>query len=309
MTSSTVRCSMLPPQTNFIRKATAGQHTFISICADSIEVGMVIIMKNRVVLITGAAGGIGSACARCFYAAGDTVVLTDIKNEAGKMIADQLGERACYLPLDVRKEEQWIKIMEDIMNLYGRLDVLINAAGMTGLHKDCSPQNPEFISLEDWQKVHDVNLTGVFLGCKYGIQAMRKSGAGSIINISSRSGLVGVPAMSAYASSKAAVRNHTKSVALYCAKENLQITCNSLHPAYINTTMWSEIADAFVGNQDPKMKERYLRSQIKLSPMKRWGEASEVAEAILFLASDQAKYITGTELNIDGGVIAGGGSI
>lgn len=266
-------------------------------------------MKNKVVLITGAAGGIGSACARCFYAVGNTVVLTDIKNEAGKKIADQLGERACYLSLDVSKEEQWIKIMKDIINLYGKLDVLVNAAGMTGLCKDCSPQNPEFITLEDWQKVHDVNLTGVFLGCKYGIQAMRKSGGGSIINISSRSGLVGVPVMSAYASSKAAVRNHTKSVALYCAKENLQITCNSLHPAYIKTTMWSEIADAFVENQDPKMKERYLKSQIKLSPTKRWGEASEVAEAVMFLASDQAKYITGTELNIDGGVIAGGGSI
>lgn len=146
--------------------------------------------------------------------------------------------------------------------------------------------------------MHAVNLDGVFLGCKYGIQLMKKKG-GAIINMSSRSGLVGIPAAAAYASSKAAVRNHSKSVALYCAEKNYNIRCNSLHPAAVLTPLW----DTMLGTDSNK--QQLIEEIARQIPFRRMGEPIDVAYAVLYLASDESRYITGIELTIDGGILAG----
>lgn len=156
--------------------------------------------------------------------------------------------------------------------------------------------DPENASLDDWRAVHAVNLDGTFLGCRYAIKAMRKAGTGSIINISSRSGMVGIPAAAAYASSKAAIRNHSKTVALWCAQEGLQIRCNSTHPAAVLTPMWKPMLG------DGEDREKRMAAFVKDTPLQRFGQPSEVAA---LLASDEAAYITGSELTIDGGILAG----
>ncbi|NCP12531.1 MAG: SDR family oxidoreductase, partial [Sphingomonadales bacterium] len=157
----------------------------------------------------------------------------------------------------------------------------------------------ENASLDDWRAVHRVNLDGTFLGCRYSIRAMKDKGTGSIINISSRSGLVGIPGAAAYASSKAAIRNHSKSVALYCAQQGWKIRCNSIHPAAIMTPMW----EPMLGQGEARaISEAALVRDV---PLQRFGEAREVAAIAVLLASDEATYITGSELNIDGGILAG----
>lgn len=149
------------------------------------------------------------------------------------------------------------------------------------------------------QAVHRINLDGVFLGCKHGIRAMRPAGAGSIINISSRSGLVGIPGAAAYASSKAAVRNHSKTVALYCAEQGLAIRCNSIHPAAILTPMWEPMLG------DGPDRAARMAALVQDTPLRRFGRPEEVAAVALLLASDEAAYMTGSELNLDGGLLAG----
>jgi NAD(P)-dependent dehydrogenase (short-subunit alcohol dehydrogenase family) len=183
---------------------------------------------------------------------------------------------------------------------FGALHICVNNAGITGFENGYVAHDPEHALLEDWRAVHRTNLDGVFLGCKYAIQSMRKSGgAGAIINISSRSGLVGIPGASAYASSKAAIRNHTKSVALYCAEQGLAIRCNSIHPAAILTPMWEPML-----GQGPERESR-MRDLVRDCPVKRFGRPEEVAALAVMLASDEATYMTGAELNIDGGLLAG----
>jgi 3(or 17)beta-hydroxysteroid dehydrogenase len=177
--------------------------------------------------------------------------------------------------------------------------VLVNNAGITGFETSTGPHDPEHGSLIDWRRVHAVNLDGTFMGCRYAIAAMRAKAAGSIINISSRSGLVGIPGAAAYASSKAAIRNHTKSVALYCAQVGTKIRCNSIHPAAIYTQMWEPMLSAAPD------RDAAMAALVKHAPLKRFGEAKEVAAVALMLASDDATYITGSEFNIDGGLLAG----
>ena len=177
--------------------------------------------------------------------------------------------------------------------------MLVNNAGITGFESSARSHNPEQASLEDWRAVHATNLDGVFLGCKHAIRAMRPARRGSIINISSRSGLVGIPGAAAYASSKAAVRNHTKTVALYCAEHGLAIRCNSIHPAAILTPMWEPVLGT-----GPERETR-MAEFVKDTPLRRFGTPDEVAAVALLLASDEAAYMTGAELNIDGGILAG----
>jgi NAD(P)-dependent dehydrogenase (short-subunit alcohol dehydrogenase family) len=152
-------------------------------------------------------------------------------------VAKEIG--GIYLHLDVREEDEWEAAMETILKRYGKLNILVNNAGVTGFQEGFGPQDPEGASLASWREVHAVNSDGVFLGCKYAIQTMKKGEGGAIVNISSRSGLVGIPGAAAYASSKAAVRNHTKTVALYCCQQGYKIRCNSIHPAAILTPMWA----------------------------------------------------------------------
>ncbi len=256
-------------------------------------------LKGKIALITGAARGIGEAIAQAFLNEGASVYLSDISDELGNSTAKRLGSLAKYVRLDVRKEQDWASVTKAIGDSHGAIDVVVNNAGITGFECGDLVHDPENASLEAWRTVHQTNLDGVFLGCKYAIKAMRQKGAGSIINISSRSGLVGIPSAAAYASSKAAVRNHTKSVALYCAEQGLKIRCNSIHPAAILTPMW----EPMLGN-GPDRDVR-MADIVRDTPLRRFGLPEEVAALAVLLASDEATYITGTELNIDGGILAG----
>ncbi|WCE06714.1 SDR family oxidoreductase [Pseudomonas sp. JBR1] len=256
-------------------------------------------LSGKTALVTGAAQGIGAAIARTFVAEGAFVYITDLNDDLGRAVAAELGDGACYLPLDVRLEADWQQVTRQILAERGGLDVLVNNAGITGFEQGVVAHDPEHARLEDWHAVHRTNLDGVFLGCKYGIRAMRPVGTGSIINISSRSGLVGIPGAAAYASSKAAVRNHSKTVALYCAEQGLAIRCNSIHPAAILTPMWEPMLG------DGPDREARMAALVRDTPLRRFGRPEEVAAVALLLASDEAGYMTGSELNLDGGLLAG----
>ncbi|HGM5579071.1 TPA: SDR family oxidoreductase [Pseudomonas putida] len=256
-------------------------------------------LASKIAVVTGAAQGIGASIARLFVQEGCFVYVTDINDELGETVARSLGDRARYLRLDVRREEDWQRAVTQILHDCGSWNVLVNNAGITGFEEGAVQHDPEHARLEDWRAVHHTNLDGVFLGCKYAIRSMRQSGAGSIINISSRSGLVGIPGAAAYASSKAAVRNHTKTVALYCAEQRLNIRCNSIHPAAILTPMWEPMLGSDAG------RDERMAALVRDTPLRRFGMPEEVAAVALMLASDDATYITGSEFNIDGGLLAG----
>lgn len=255
-------------------------------------------LKDKIALITGSARGIGQATAELFHREGAIVIVSDIKDEDGKAIAKKLNTHAEYLHVDVGNEEDWLTVAEYITKKYGHLDVLVNNAGITGFLETSGPWDAENADVKSWDEVHRVNSTGVMLGCKYAIRLMKEKG-GSIVNISSRSGLVGIPGAVAYASSKAAVRNHTKSVALHCAEKGYKIRCNSVHPAAIMTPLW----DAMLG--DGEQRQQIIEEVEFGIPMGHFGEPIDVAYGVLYLASDESKYVTGIELSIDGGILAG----
>lgn len=256
-------------------------------------------LKGKVALISGAARGIGEAIATAFVTEGAFVYLTDINDPLGTKLSHRLGSQSTYRHLDVRLEADWKRITAEVLAVHSHLDIVVNNAGITGFEDGIVLHDPEHASLESWHQVHRTNLDGVFLGCRYAIQAMRKTQAGSIINISSRSGLVGVPTAAAYASSKAAVRNHTKTVALYCAQQRLNIRCNSIHPAAVLTPMWEPL----LGEGTERIAR--MKEFTKETPLRRFGTPAEVAAVAVLLASDEATYMTGAELNIDGGILAG----
>ena len=250
-------------------------------------------LEDKLCVVTGAGRGIGAAIARAFAAEGARVVVTDKDGPRAQALATELDQ--AWSLLDVALEADWARFAV----AWPAIDVLVNNAGVTGFEDGVAAHDPEHATLEDWQAVHRVNLDGTFLGCRYAIGAMRAKGAGSIINISSRSGMIGIPAAAAYASSKAAIRNHSKTVALYCAQQGLAIRCNSIHPAAIRTPMW----DPMLGDgPDRSAREAALVAD---TPLRRFGEPEEVAALAVLLASDEARYMTGTELTIDGGILAG----
>lgn len=255
-------------------------------------------LKNKIALITGSARGIGQAIAELFHKNGATIIISDINDETGKSLGEKLGENVDYIHLDVRDENHWQRAENFIVEKYKKLDILINNAGITGFLENKGPFDAENADLETWENVNRVNSTGVMLGCKTGIRLMKNNG-GSIVNISSRSGIVGIPTAVAYAASKAAVRNHTKSVALYCAEKQYKIRCNSIHPAAIMTPMW----DIMLGKG--KQREEMIKNIEKRIPMGHFGESIDVAYGALYLASEESKYVTGIELTIDGGILAG----
>ncbi len=250
-------------------------------------------LNNKLCIVTGAGRGIGEAIARAFHGEGARVVVTDRDQANGARVAAELD--AEFVTLDVSLEKDWLVLAKT----HPKIDVLVNNAGITGFEEGPVRHDPENASLKDWRLVHATNLDGTFLGCRYAIAAMKAAGSGSIINISSRSGLVGIPAAAAYASSKAAIRNHTKTVALYCAQRGLNIRCNSIHPGAILTPMWEHM----LGSGDER--EARMAETVKDIPLKRFGRPQEVAAIAVLLASDEAAYMTGSELTIDGGILAG----
>lgn len=250
-------------------------------------------LNDKICVVTGAARGIGYAIAARFHDEGARVILTDIDVATGTAAAAVLGCR--FLKLDVREEADWQRLNAAVP----QADVVVNNAGITGLEDGPVAHDPEHARLDDWRAVHRVNLDGTFLGCRYAIGAMKARGAGSIINISSRSGMVGIPGAAAYAASKAAIRNHSKTVALYCAQQGWRIRCNSIHPAAILTPMW----EPMLGTGPDR--EARMSALVADTPLKRFGLPEEVAALAALLASDEATYVTGAELTIDGGLLAG----
>lgn len=250
-------------------------------------------LKNKTCVVTGAARGIGRAIAARFHDEGAAVVLTDIDAAMGAATAAEIDCR--FEPLDVREEADWSRLA----GIVPVADVVVNNAGITGFEGGMVPHDPEHASLADWRAVHRVNLDGTFLGCRYAIGAMKGTGRGSILNISSRSGLVGIPGAAAYAASKAAIRNHSKTVALYCAQQGWQIRCNSIHPAAILTPIW----EPMLGSGPDR--EARMQAFVTDTPLKRFGMPDEVAAIAVTLASDEATYVTGTEIHVDGGLLAG----
>lgn len=254
-------------------------------------------LTGKTALITGAARGIGLAIAKRLHDEGAAVILTDIDDETGAEAAQSLN--AQYRHLDVADEDHWTQLESDVP----AIDIMVNNAGVTGFEHGPAPHDPEHASLSDWRAVHAVNLDGTFLGCRYAIRAMKApdtgTRAGAIINISSRSGMVGIPAAAAYASSKAAIRNHSKTVALYCAQQGWNIRCNSVHPAAILTPIWEPMLG------DGPEREKNMAAFVADTPMRRFGQPEEVAAICAMLASDEAAYITGSEFTIDGGLLAG----
>jgi len=244
-------------------------------------------------IVTGGARGIGEAICAAFHRAGGEVLLTDIDADQGRKAANAIGCE--FAELDVSREADW----DALARRLPRADVVVNNAGITGFEGEPAAHDPEHASLADWRAVHAVNTDGTFLGCRYALRAMRETGTGSIINISSRSGLVGIPGAAAYAASKAAIRNHTKSVALYAAQAGWRVRCNSIHPAAVLTPMWEPML-----GEGPE-REANMAALVADTPLKRFGTVEEVAALALYLASEESAYMTGAELTLDGGLLAG----
>ena len=254
-------------------------------------------VAGKVAMVTGAAAGIGEATARLLAREGANVVLTDVDDSAGARIADEIvaaGANALYLHHDVSSEAHWQAAVRIAVERFGRLDVLVNNAGIAW------GGPPEEESLERWRKLMSVNLDGVFLGTRQAILAMKRQApaGGSIINISSIEGLVGDPNLSTYNASKGGVRLYTKAVALYCARSRLNIRVNSVHPGYV----WTPMVEDYLESQgDAKAGRTALDA---LHPIGHVGEPDDVAYGVLYLASDESKFVTGAELVIDGGYTA-----
>ncbi len=246
-------------------------------------------LKDKIALVTGAASGMGESAARIFAREGAKVVVADVLEKEGHVVAASIvsaGGEAVFLRLDVSDEEQWRETVRETVERYGRLDVLVNNAGISGAV-------PDRMNTEYFDKLMAVNARGTFLGMKYAIPEMQQAGGGAIVNLSSVSGFVGQEFVHmGYNGAKAAIRMMTKSAAVQYARDGIRV--NSVHPGLMPPMRTSVTA------ADHKLREKVLESV----PMRRHGHVEEAAYAILFLASDEASYITGTELVVDGGFLA-----
>jgi NAD(P)-dependent dehydrogenase (short-subunit alcohol dehydrogenase family) len=246
-------------------------------------------LEGRVALVTGAASGIGLATAERLAAEGAAVVVTDVQDEAGEQAAAAIrdsGAAASFLHLDVADEDNWRRVVERVLSDHGRLDVLVNNAGMGDL------ETIEQTSLPDWERTIAIDQTGVFLGMKTSAEALKASGRGSVVNISSIFGTSGGFGTSpAYHAAKGAVRTLTKNVALHWATEGVRV--NSVHPGFIRTPILDQARGTEV-----------WEAMTASTPMGRLGEPEEIAAAVAYLASDDASFVTGLELYVDGGFIA-----
>jgi NAD(P)-dependent dehydrogenase (short-subunit alcohol dehydrogenase family) len=252
-------------------------------------------MREKVAIVTGGALGIGRACALKLAEEGAAVVVTDLNRANGSLVVEEIhrqGGDAIFVQHDVAQEGEWSRVVDATIEQYKRLDVLVNNAGVA-LAKDV-----EHTTLDEWRRLMSINLDGVFLGTKHAISAMKAKRSGSIINLSSIEGLIGDPNLAAYNASKGGVRIFTKSAALYCAKAGYNIRVNSVHPGYI----WTPMVESFLKSQGDVAEGRKLLDS--LHPIGHIGEPDDIAYGVLYLASDESKFVTGTELVIDGGYTA-----
>ncbi len=252
-------------------------------------------MRGKSAIVTGGALGIGRACALKLAEEGAVVAVTDLDANKGSVVVDEIrssGGEAIFVEHDVADEARWEHVMRVVIERYKKLDVLVNNAGVA-VAKDV-----EHTTLEEWRWLMSINLDGVFLGTKHAVQAMKANRGGSIVNLSSIEGLVGDPNLAAYNASKGGVRLLTKSAALYCARAGYNIRVNSVHPGYI----WTPMVENFLKSQGDVAQGRKMLDS--LHPIGHVGEPDDIAYGVLYLASDEAKFVTGTELVIDGGYTA-----
>lgn len=255
-------------------------------------------VDGKVAIITGAASGFGAATARLLVREGARVVATD-KNVAGvEALAREVGSGITAMAHDVASEQDWARVVADTVKLHGGVHVLMNNAGVYG---SGAPQDIETATLQEWHFVHRVNTDGVFLGCRAAVPAIARSGGGSIINISSIAGIRGTAHIVAYGASKGAVRQLTKSVAQHCGRKGYRIRCNSIHPGMVRTTLGNDVLRHNWGDDDKGAAER-----VKSVPLGELGSVDDVAYAVLFLASDESRHITASEIVIDGGLTGAG---
>ena len=253
-------------------------------------------LEGKVAMITGGASGIGAASARLFAEHGAGVAIADLNDNLGRQVADEIsaaGGSALYRHLDTSEEEEWIEVMKSVLERFGRLDIMLNAAGVSGRGADgATSPRVEKLDIANWNHVMAVNATGVFLGTKHAIGPMLAAGGGSIINISSIYGIVGSINSASYHASKGAVRTFTKAAAAQYAAQGVRV--NSVHPGFVDTPMTQPIHD------DPER----AGPRIAQTPAGHFGQPIDIAHGCLFLASDESGWMTGAELVIDGGMTA-----
>jgi len=256
-------------------------------------------VEGKVAIVTGGASGIGRSCAELLASEGATVVVTDIQDDMGRAVVKQIidsGGKAVYLQHDVTDEEAWITVLDYVREQFSALNILVNNAGIA------IGGSIVEMELSEWQRQQAINLDGVFLGIKHSIPLMRDSGSGSIINMSSVAGLKGSASLSAYNATKGGVRLFTKGVALECAHSGWPIRVNSVHPGIIDTPIWTKINPEVISPGENTIDVDELAATGV--PGGILGAAGDIANGVLFLASDDSRYITGTELVIDGGLSA-----
>lgn len=251
-------------------------------------------LAGRIALVTGGAMGIGGAAAARFVAEGAEVLICDIDADSGAAQAEKLGNRAMFQPLDVTDEAGWQAAIAQAEKQFGGLDILVNAAGIS------EPATIETENYAHWRKVLQTNLDSIFLGCHAAIPALKKRASehkpAAIVNIGSSSGLRGAPFLTAYGASKAGLIHLTKTIALHCGREKHFIRCNAVHPGAVRTPMYERYLK--MGPSEEAMHANFVSNH----PIGFIGEAEDLASAILFLASDEARFITGADLAVDGGL-------
>jgi 3(or 17)beta-hydroxysteroid dehydrogenase len=245
-------------------------------------------VQDKVAIVTGAASGLGKEDALLLAREGARVVLTDLNEEAGRAVAASIGEQALFVRHDISVEDDWKAVIQAAEDKFGGVDVLVNNAAILqyGTIEDTT--------LEQWQLVNRINSDGYFLGCKHGLLAMKKRKSGSIVNMSSLAGISGMSAFCAYSASKGAVAAMTRNIAVHCKRFNYNIRCNSIHPDGIKTPMVANLHGQVKPGQMPEVKD------IKQA-MTRLADAKDIANLVLFLASDESRFINGAEMRIDNG--------
>jgi len=249
-------------------------------------------VQDKVILVTGAASGIGLATSKLLAAQGATVIMTDRNEAGGERALAEVHGRAEFHGQDVTSEARWVEIIGDVVKRHGRLDALVNNAGVGSMN------GIEDITLEELRFVNSVNVDAVAIGCKHAIRTMKTTGGGAIVNISSVAGLIGAPMLPAYCASKGAVRLLTKSVAMYCAQKKYNIRVNSVHPSFLRTAMVQSMIDSA---PDPVKMQQGLE---QASALGRMGEPEDAGHMIVYLCSDESKFVTGAEFVVDGGLTA-----
>lgn len=251
-------------------------------------------VNGKVAIITGAASGVGKEDAILLAREGAKVVLTDVNEDAGREVAKSIGDAALFVKHDIASEDDWLKVISTTKETFGGVDVLVNNAAIL------AQATIEETTLELWQKIQRINSDGYFLGCKYGLEAMKERPNGSIINMSSMAGIGGVSGFCAYSASKAAVAGLTRTVAAHCRAKLYKIRCNSIHPDGIATPM---VFNLHKNDHGIPASQAYIREKDPKQLQARFCQPQDIANLVLFLASDESRFINGAEMRIDNGYL------